>query len=106
MVEFVLGLSRLLQNDYFDSKITNCFTLGDQMEEISNNKEASKLFTKDIDHKNVSVFILTQNVFPQEKAMDMSSLVHEFYTTARLWAMWTVVETDGVWWSAVELCGN
>jgi hypothetical protein len=68
-VEFVSTLDKVLEEDFFDGKVRNCLILDDQMEEIANNKNASKLFTKYIHHKNISVFFLVQNLFRQGKSM-------------------------------------
>ena len=39
------------------------------MEEISADKKASTLFTKDMHHKNVTVIFVVQNLFKQGKSM-------------------------------------
>jgi hypothetical protein len=68
-IEFISSLDKVLDEDFFDSKVCNFLIIDDMMEEISNNLKASKLFTKYIHHKNISVFFLVQNLFRQGKAM-------------------------------------
>jgi hypothetical protein len=68
-IEFVTDLDKVLDEDFFDPGKRNCLVLDDQMEEISSNAKASKLFTKFIHHKNISVFFLVQNLFRQGKSM-------------------------------------
>ena len=68
-IEFISSLDKVLHEDFFDSSICNFLVLDDMMDEISNNANASKLFTKYIHHKNISVFFLVQNLFRQGKAM-------------------------------------
>ena len=68
-IEFVSSLDKVLEEDYFNSKLNNVLILDDMMEEIVNNPKASRLFTKYIHHKNISVFFLVQNLFRQGKAM-------------------------------------
>ncbi len=68
-IEFVSSLDKVLEEDYFSSKDSNCLVLDDQMEEISNDARASRLFTKYIHHKNLTVFFLVQNMYRQGKSM-------------------------------------
>jgi hypothetical protein len=68
-IEFISDLEKVLQDDFFDPSINNVLVLDDLMEEISNNTKASKLFTKYIHHKNISVFFLVQNLYRQGRAM-------------------------------------
>jgi septin family protein len=68
-VEFISSLAKVLEEDFFDPKINNLLVLDDLMEEISSNPKASRLFTKSIHHKNLSVLFLVQNLFRQGKAM-------------------------------------
>ena len=39
------------------------------MEELSGDKKASTLFTKDMHHKNVTVIFVVQNLFKQGRSM-------------------------------------
>lgn len=68
-IEFISDLEKVLQDDFFDVNVTNILVLDDLMDEISNNPKASKLFTKYIHHKNISVFFLVQNLYRQGRAM-------------------------------------
>ena len=62
-IEFVNNLDKIFEEDYFDRKTTNFLILDDVMEELSNNKKASRLFTKFSHHLNISIFFLMQNLF-------------------------------------------
>ena len=63
-IEFNQGLPDL---DMFDSKINNLLILDDLMNESGNDTNIYSLFTVHSHHKNISVFYLTQNIFPKEK---------------------------------------
>jgi len=67
-VEFVDGVESL-KAITFDSKKNNLLVLDDLMEELSSDKNASTLFTRDMHHKNVTVFFIVQNLFKQGKSM-------------------------------------
>ena len=67
-VEFVSGIDRL-KEIAFNSPINNLLILDDLMEELSADKKASTLFTKDMHHKNVTVIFVVQNLFKQGKSM-------------------------------------
>ncbi len=68
-IEFVSSLDKVLDDDFFDTKIRNCLIIDDKMEEMSSHSKASRLFSKYIHHSNVSVFFVVQNLFRQGKAM-------------------------------------
>ena len=53
----------------FNPRINNLLILDDLMEELSADKKASTLFTKDMHHKNVTVIFVVQNLFKQGKSM-------------------------------------
>jgi hypothetical protein len=48
--------------------------LDDLILECGNDKTILNIFTRDSHHLNISVFILSQNIFPQEKYARMISL--------------------------------
>jgi len=67
-VEFVSGIDGLKEIT-FNPRINNLLILDDLMEELSADKKASTLFTKDMHHKNVTVIFVVQNLFKQGKSM-------------------------------------
>ena len=65
-VEFIEGLP----NDFFSLAIPNAHVLiiiDDLQQEALNSKQVETLFTRDAHHKNMSVCLLTQNLFYQGK---------------------------------------
>jgi hypothetical protein len=58
----------------FDSSINNMIILDDLMEESESNPEIQKLFTVDSHHKNISIFLITQNLFSKGKCARTISL--------------------------------
>jgi hypothetical protein len=58
--EFVLGMPNLHE---FDPSLNNLLILDDLMSECEKDKEIQNLFTVYSHHKNISVFIITQNLF-------------------------------------------
>jgi len=72
-VEFVSGMDGLMSVS-FNPKFNNLLILDDLMEELSNDKKASTLFTRDMHHKNVTVFFIVQNLFKQGRSMRDVSL--------------------------------
>ena len=50
-------------------KINNFLIIDDQMEDLINNQLMSRLFTKISSHYNLTIFFLTQNLFPKSKYM-------------------------------------
>ena len=67
-VEFVWGIDGLSEVQ-FDPRLNNLLILDDLMEELAGDKKASTLFTRDMHHKNVTVFFVVQNLFKQGKSM-------------------------------------
>ena len=63
-IEFKLGLPEM---EEFDSNKNNLVIMDDLMQEAGNDNTIYNLFTVDSHHKNISVFFLTQNIFPKEK---------------------------------------
>ena len=63
-LEFRQGLPDLTD---FDSKKNNILILDDLMTEAGKDANVLKIFTVDSHHNNITVFFLTQNIFPQEK---------------------------------------
>ena len=67
-VEFVWGIDGL-SDVQFDPRLNNLLILDDPMEELAGDKKASTLFTRDMHHKNITVFFVVQNLFKQGKSM-------------------------------------
>ena len=63
-IEFVQGLPDI---DMFDEKVNNLLILDDLMKECGKDNSIYDIFTIDSHQKNISVFFLTQNLFPKEK---------------------------------------
>ena len=63
-VEFNQGLPDI---DNFSSTSNNLLILDDLMREGGKDTSVYDIFTVDSHHKNISVFFLTQNLFPKEK---------------------------------------
>lgn len=53
--------------DNLDQSKTNLLILNDLMKECENDQSILNLFTVDSHHKNISVFLLTQNIFSKGK---------------------------------------
>jgi len=67
-IEFVKGVEGLAGVD-FNPRQPSILVIDDLMEELSNNKELSTLFTREMHHKNITVFFLAQNLYKQGKSM-------------------------------------
>ncbi len=63
-LEFKEGLPQMSD---FNAKQNSILVLDDLMTEAGKDEKILKLFTIDSHHLNVTVFFLTQNIFPQEK---------------------------------------
>jgi hypothetical protein len=63
-IKFVEGLPDI---DEFNANQNNLLILDDLMSECGKNDDIKKLFTIDSNHKNLSVFFLTQNMFSNDK---------------------------------------
>ena len=63
-IEFKEGC---LDIDDVDENINNLIIFDDLMEEVNNDKSIQNLFTKGSHHKNISVFLITQNLFAKGK---------------------------------------
>ena len=63
-IEFVQGLPDI---EEFNSQLNNLLILDDLMKECGKDNSIYDIFTVDSHHKNISVFFLTQNLFPKEK---------------------------------------
>jgi len=64
-VEGVQGLSTIT----FSKKIPTILVIDDLMEELCNDKTLSVLFTREMHHKNITVFFLVQNLYKQGRCM-------------------------------------
>ena len=67
-VEFVKGVEGLSEVQ-FSHKVPSILVIDDLMEELASNKELSILFTREMHHKNITVFFLVQNLYKQGKSM-------------------------------------
>jgi len=63
-LEFKEGLPEMSD---FDPKLNNILILDDLMTEAGKDQKVLRIFTVDSHHNNITVFFLTQNIFPQEK---------------------------------------
>lgn len=63
-IEFVQGLVKL---EDFDNSINNLLILDDLMIECKENLDILNLFTVKSHHRNISVFLVTQNIFTKGK---------------------------------------
>jgi len=61
-VEFVQGLINV---EMFDKEQNNLLIIDDLMDECKDNKDIATLFSVHSHHKNISVFLVTQNIFMQ-----------------------------------------
>lgn len=69
-IEFIWGIDKILDGTIdFNENENNMLILDDVMEEVSNNKKASTLFTRDMHHKNVTVWFVLQNLYKQGRSM-------------------------------------
>jgi hypothetical protein len=67
-IEIINGLN--IDEDYlnsFDKNLNNVIILDDLMNEIGNDKVIANLFSKFSRHRNITVFLLLQNIFPKGK---------------------------------------
>jgi len=64
-VEGVKGLSTIS----FSKRVPTILVIDDLMEELCNDKTLSVLFTREMHHKNVTVFFLVQNLYKQGRCM-------------------------------------
>lgn len=72
-IEFVEGLPERLV-DMFSSDRHNLLVLDDLMNEASNDDRLGKLFTTFAHHRNLSVILIQQNLFPKFKESRTASL--------------------------------
>lgn len=70
-IEFYEGIISL---DDIDSSLNNLIILDDLLKECQDNTSIQNLFTIDSHHKNISVFLLSQNLFPKGKCSRTISL--------------------------------
>jgi hypothetical protein len=70
-IDFFKGLPEI---EKFNKEENNLLILDDLILECGNDKTILNIFTRDSHHLNISVFILSQNIFPQEKYARMISL--------------------------------
>ena len=73
-IEFNQGLFNI---DLFDKNKNNLLIIDDLMNECENSSEIKQLFAVDSHHNNISVFLITQNIFSKGKcARDISLNSH------------------------------
>lgn len=70
-IEFYEGIYNI---DEINSNQNNLIVLDDLLKECQDNQTIQNLFTVDSHHKNISVFLLSQNLFPQGKCTRTISL--------------------------------
>jgi hypothetical protein len=69
-IEFVQGFYNV---ELFDKSKNNMIIIDDLMNECENSSEIKQLFAVDSHHSNISVFLISQNIFPKGKcARDIS----------------------------------
>ena len=75
-ITFVEGIPSDLES-MIDPSIRNLIVLDDMMQELSNEKRVTNLFTKGCHHRNLSVIFILQNIFHRGKELrDMSLNCH------------------------------
>ena len=67
-IEFVSEINRDLIEE-FDKNQNNILIIDDQMRKVIDNEVMSDLFTKLSHHLNITVFFITQNLYPKSKFM-------------------------------------
>ena len=72
-ITFVEGLSDDLE-ERIDLSIRNLVIIDDFMNEVSNNKRLTSIFTKGCHHRNISCIFILQNIFHQGKELRNISL--------------------------------
>ena len=73
-IEFNQGLYNI---ELFDKSINNILIIDDLMGECEDSNEIKQLFAVDSHHSNISVFLISQNIFPKGKcARDISLNAH------------------------------
>lgn len=77
-IEYVEDFDKDLINS-LDRKKHTLIVLDDLMEELGSNKDASKLFTRGVHHKNLSVIFIVQNIFFQASQMRNISLNNHYF---------------------------
>ena len=70
-IQFLEGV---VTTDKLDSNKTNLIIIDDLMQECKDSAEIAKLFTKGSHHRNISVILLTHNIFEKGKYMRTISL--------------------------------
>ena len=69
-IEFIEGFYNI---ELFDKSKNNMIIIDDLMNECENSSEIKQLFAIDSHHSNISVFLISQNIFPKGKcARDIS----------------------------------
>ena len=72
-IQFIEGIPETFDM-YLDKSKRNMIVLDDLMNETANDKKISNLFTKGSHHKNLSVILVTQNLFNQGRQTRTISL--------------------------------
>jgi DNA replication protein DnaC len=67
-IEFNQGLYNI---ELFDKSKNNLLIIDDLMGECENNTDIKQLFAVDSHHSNISVFLITQNIFPKGKVQEI-----------------------------------
>ena len=67
-IEFVQEMPLSL-NHYIDDQVPTLIVLDDRMFRVTSSKAVAELFTDGSSHRNLSVVVITQNLFPGGKYM-------------------------------------
>ena len=70
-------IENIPDDDFYDSldpSVPRLIIIDDMMDKASNSQTVSDLFTKGSHHRNASIILITQNLFPKGKSMRTTSL--------------------------------
>ncbi|KAJ8024649.1 hypothetical protein HOLleu_34609 [Holothuria leucospilota] len=82
IIRFVEGVPQSF-DDFIDKSKRNLIILDDLMSETANDKTISNLFTKGSHHKNVSVILVSQNLFHrgrENRTISLNTVIISFYS--------------------------
>lgn len=74
-IQFIKGLPKI---DLFSKYIRNLLVLDDLMSECGNDETIKNIFTVDSHHQNISVFLLSQNLFSTDKYFRSISIIANY----------------------------
>jgi hypothetical protein len=67
------------EQNHFEEYKPNIIILDDLMDEVKNEENVSKIFTRESHHLNISVILITQNLFADGKKMRTNSLNSQYF---------------------------